>query len=164
VVERADAKRDSWPTHLHRVCDPSDAPQAALTGIISALRNARQPWVFVMACDMPTPCPKLIDGLCATALAGDPAVRLWVPSVDGVVHPLHAVYHRDLLPLLEQRLSDGNLRLQPFARKYGQAVTEEALKRWNPTLDGLDNLNTPEALAAARQPMQRDNASNFKDT
>jgi molybdopterin-guanine dinucleotide biosynthesis protein A len=151
VVERADQQRPQWPTSLVRVCDPKASPQAALSGIASALKAADTPWVFIMACDMPTPSAALIRGLCSAALSGPPGTNMWVPETGGVFHPLHAVYHCSLLAPIEATMAAGNLRVQGFARRFGKTIPEAQLRIWNPDLSGLDNLNTPEALAAARQ-------------
>ncbi len=155
VVERADNLRPDWPTEIRQLRDPLDAPKAALTGIATALLHARHPWVFVMACDMPFANRKLIAGLCQTALSADPGTRLVVPQTEGVVHPLHAVYHRSLLADLHGAIGRGEMRVQAFARRHGTPVTEADLKRWNPTLDGLTNVNTREEFDLAHHHKDR---------
>jgi len=136
VVERGDMLRHLWPPTVRRVVDPLNAPRAALTGIASALLHARREWVFVIACDMPYPCPELIIGLCETALSAPPEVRMVVPETGSVVHPLHAVYHRSLLADLHGAVSRNEMRVQRFARTHGKIVPEADLKQWNPTLNG----------------------------
>ncbi|MBI5136078.1 MAG: molybdenum cofactor guanylyltransferase [Nitrospirae bacterium] len=151
VVRRGDQPAPAWPPGVRVVTDPDDTPRSALTGIATALRHARRPWLFVMACDMPHPDPRLIGGLCRMALAAGPEVRLVVPEAGGVVHPLHAVYHRSLLAPLTAAIAQGDLRVQAFARQHGLAVAEARLRGWDPSLAGLDNLNTPDELDRARR-------------
>ena len=150
VVERADNLRTDWPSQIRRVRDPLDAPRASLTGITTALLHARHPWVFVMACDMPFANRGLISGLCNTALSGNPGLRLVVPEAEGVVHPLHAVYHRSLLADLRGAISRGEMRVQAFAKHHGTLVSDSTLKQWDPTLDGLANVNTQEEFNHAQ--------------
>jgi len=153
VVERADNRR-AWPESVRTVCDPPDRPRAALTGITTALECARHPWVFVIGCDVPFPNPDLITGLCHIAGAEEgPCVV--VPRTGEVLHPLHAVYHRDLAVDARACLDRNAFRVQAFARHHARFVDRAALEQLNPGLAGLDNVNTPEDLNQARETERR---------
>jgi molybdopterin-guanine dinucleotide biosynthesis protein A len=150
TVDRPGRPTRRWPAGVRAVRDPADAPAAALAGIATALAEARNRWVFVLACDMPFPSPALIRGLAERARAGDGPPRVVVPAAGGVLHPLCAVYHGALLGEVRARLAAGDLRVQPLARTFGEAVDEAVLRAWDPDLQGLVNVNTPEELRAAR--------------
>lgn len=139
------------PPGVRAAADPAGAPPCALAGIAGALAAARAPWVFVLACDMPFPSPLLIRGLARMALdlpGGGP--RAVVPRAGGVLHPLCAVYHRDLLETVRARLAAGDLKAGALAEAAGAVVAEDALRALDPALAGLINVNTPDDLAAAR--------------
>lgn len=150
VVERGGGRDHRWPAGVRRVTDPDGSVPSALNGIATALAHARHPWVAVLACDLPFPSPDLLRGLCRTALTAHPAPRMVAPRTGKVFHPLVAVYHRDLLGAIRERIAGGRLRVQELAREAALPVDETALRAWDPELAGLINVNTPEELAAAR--------------
>ncbi|MFQ5509601.1 MAG: molybdenum cofactor guanylyltransferase [Leptospirillia bacterium] len=141
-------KRPPWPAGVRAVADPECLPACALTGILGALAAARYPWVMVLACDMPFPSAALIRGLCRTAMAE--SAPLVVPRAGGMLHPLCAVYHRDLAPEIQKRIEAGRLKVGELAKNHARIVEEADLTVWDPSLAGLVNLNTPEEFEAAR--------------
>lgn len=79
-----------------------------LSGVHGALANARNPWVLVVACDMPGADPALVEVLGRHATSGVDAV---VPSWQGGhIEPLGALYSRALLPRAEELLVGGACR------------------------------------------------------
>lgn len=144
--------RPPWPAPARVVFDPPDAARSALTGIRTALESATHPWVFVLACDVPFASVPLIRGMCTVALHADPPPKMVVPRTGTLVHPLVAVYHRDLLGEVSTRIQQGIFRVQELAEAFALFVEEGDLKRWDPNLSGLVNINTPEELQMACTP------------
>jgi molybdopterin-guanine dinucleotide biosynthesis protein A len=73
---------------------------------------------------MPFVQPKVLHDLLAvtkkwTELQGtrEPALQAVIPSMDGRIHPLLAVYHRSVLPSAEECLRSGRLRLTDWLDK-----------------------------------------------
>jgi len=88
VREVADRERDVGP----------------LAGMLAGLDACRTEWAFVVAADMPCLSEPLI--LRVVAAAG-PDVLAAAPRHDRFREPLHAAYHRDVIPVIERYLEDG---------------------------------------------------------
>src|SRR5262252_6648317 len=78
-----------------------------LGGIHTALTEARNDAVFVLACDTPYPTAPLVEQLFALA----DGVDVVVPRTDRGYHPLCAVYTRGCLEPIAQRLAAGRLKV-----------------------------------------------------
>jgi molybdopterin-guanine dinucleotide biosynthesis protein A len=68
------------------------------------------------------------------------------------MHPLHAVYRRTCLPLIQAAIDRGDRRLNAFlpdakVRYFGA----EEIRAHDPDLRSLLNVNTPEELAQAHR-------------
>lgn len=81
-----------------------------LAGLHAGLSVAYHPWSFVVACDMPLVDRRLVRYMVLLS-AGHQAV---VPRVEGQPEPLHALYSKEALPAIEQRLEAGDLRVISF--------------------------------------------------
>lgn len=104
-----------------------------LAGIEAGLAAARQPAVFVLACDTPLVTPEIAAAL-LDALDGHDAA---VPRIDGRPEPTAAAYSTAAAPAIAGALGGGERRVQ--------SVLEELDVAW---VEGLDpgafrNLNTP---------------------
>ena len=96
--------------------------------------------VFVVACDMPYVSRTTIDELLARYEEGADAV---IPvAADGTRHSVCALYHKKLIPLLEQQLESGNNRVKDLLDicKYIE-VKEETLTDYEKV---FQNINTPD--------------------
>ncbi len=119
-----------------------------LGGILTALHHAATPAVFIIACDMPFLNDTLIRAM-AESLAGYDAVA---PRIASRFEPLHAAYHRRILPVVEARIQAGDcsvsrlleaIRTRPFAEAELAPFVD-----WKRT---FLNVNTPEELAKAKK-------------
>ncbi len=121
-------------------------PLAGLAAVLEASPHER---CLVVACDMPSLSRPLLEALIALSHehAGATAV---VPRTERGLHPLHAVYRRTLLPEIRRRLEGGWLALHDLLAATGTLEVAEAdLRRYDPGLVSLENVNTPEDLARA---------------
>jgi molybdopterin-guanine dinucleotide biosynthesis protein A len=117
-----------------------------LTGIYSGLLRSRSEYGFVAACDMPFLNPGLIAYM-GTVATGRDAV---VPRYDGYLEPLHAVYRKGLLPVIEAQLATGDRRIRSiFDRIDVRYLTEEEIGRFDPERRSFKNVNTPEEYKEA---------------
>lgn len=111
-----------------------------VAGIAAALRDSRQPWTLVVACDMPVIEAGLLHRL-LNAAEGSGAIPV---TPDGRMHPLCAVWSTaEALPAFERALASGEHTLRNVVRGL-QFV-------FLPVDDAglLRNLNTPEEYADA---------------
>jgi molybdopterin-guanine dinucleotide biosynthesis protein A len=117
-----------------------------LTGIYSGLLRSRSEYSFVAACDMPFLNPGLIAYMGAIATGSD----VVVPRYQGYLEPLHAVYHRRLLPTIESLLRKGDRRIRSmFDQIDVRYLTEDEIDRFDPLRRSFKNLNTPEEYKEA---------------
>lgn len=119
-----------------------------LGGLVAGLRASPHPLCAVVAVDMPYFDDELLALLAGEIGSADAAV----PAGSGGLEPLHAVYHRRALPVLEAALAAAALRLQAVLEQLriervdvAERLGEDRAQRF------AVNLNRPEDLAAARR-------------
>jgi molybdopterin-guanine dinucleotide biosynthesis protein A len=118
-----------------------------LGGIYTATTIASQPWVFVMACDMPFFNPGLIRYLASLTSDWDAVV----PYSDDW-EPLHALYGKTCLPHMERQIQCGTLKVAGFFPHVRvRRVGIEELTPYDPQGLSLFNMNTPEEFARAEE-------------
>ena len=119
--------------------------QGPLAGLHAAMRVARHPYVFVVACDMPGLDAGVIRLLVERIGDADAVVPRW----DGDIEPLHAVYAVRLLPLVERCLAGGRPAMRDFLPLIRvDYVSETELRALAAAPASFTNVNTPEELAA----------------
>jgi molybdopterin-guanine dinucleotide biosynthesis protein A len=129
-----------------RVVSDAFDKRGPLTGIYSGLLRSADAYGFVVACDMPFLNPRLIAYLAGLAPGHDAVV----PAVGGLCEPLHAVYSRDLLPVIEEQIRRERQRIQElFGGLRVRYVPEEEIDRFDPARKSFKNLNTPQEYEEA---------------
>lgn len=122
------------------------AYQGPVGGICYGLRAARGETCFVTSCDSAFLNASLIAHLVSRMRDHDVVVPCW----GGRLQPLHAVYRRSVLPLLERQLARGELRpLRLFDRVRTLQIDEDEIRRFDPEGASFFNMNTPEDYAEA---------------
>jgi len=116
-----------------------------LAGVHAAMRIARHPHLFVVACDMPGLDAGVIRFLLGRIDGADAIVPCW----DGDIEPLHAVYAVRVLPVIERCLADGRSAMRQFLPLVRvDYVSEAELRDVSAAAASFTNVNTPEELAA----------------
>jgi molybdenum cofactor guanylyltransferase len=122
------------------------AYQGPVGGITYGLRASAREVNFVTACDSAFLNPDLISFLVDGITDSDVVVPRW----EGRLQPLHAVYRRGVLPLLEAQLERGELRpVYLFDKVRTRTVTEEEVRRLDPGGASFFNMNAPDDYRAA---------------
>jgi FdhD protein len=122
------------------------AGMGPLGGIHAALSNCAAPRAFVAACDMPELSPRLIGELCS--LAGE--MDAVVAETPGGREPLHAVYAKSGLPIMEAMLQGGERSVLTFLdRAAVRLLPPEWTSRLDPGFASFRNINTPEEYRQA---------------
>lgn len=117
-----------------------------LTGIYSGLLRSTDECNVVVACDMPFLNPRLIASMSGLAEGYD----IVAPKIKGYVEPLHAIYQRGLLPVIEKRVRQDARQIQGlFSEARVRYVTEEEIDRYDPQRRSFMNLNTPQQYKEA---------------
>lgn len=131
IISAQDAEAYAY-TGLEIVADlhPRQGP---LAGLYAGLRASRTEWNLVCACDMPLLHAGVFRALAACIPEQSPEERIHkeqsqhyeedakhlqaiVPRVDGRLQPLAAIYHISVLPALEARLQQQDLRVQDWLK------------------------------------------------
>ena len=117
-----------------------------LTGIYSGLLHTRDEYNMVVACDMPFLNSRLLSYM--TGLAGEYDAVL--PKIGHFIEPLHAVYRKGLLQVIEDHIKKEQQRIQNiFTGLRVRYVTEKEIDRFDPLRRSFINLNTPEEYEEA---------------
>lgn len=144
IVSVRDARQ--LPHLSVRVVEDTVSRAHALGGLYTGLRAASNARCFVCACDAPFLKPRLIRFLIKEADGYD----LVVPQTAQGLHPLHAVYAKSALPVIEAQLRRRQWRLHDVARKVRvKQIPPEVLVQYDPSGISLFNLNTPTDYARA---------------
>jgi molybdenum cofactor guanylyltransferase len=122
------------------------AYQGPVGGIYYGLTAAGGDVSFVTSCDSAFLSPHLIAHLVSRMPQHDVVVPHW----QGRFQPLHAVYRRSVLPLLEEQLARGELRpVYLFDKVRTLRIDEDEIRRFDPDGSSFFNMNTPEDYAEA---------------
>lgn len=108
-----------------------------LSGIHSGLINSKTQLNFVVACDMPFLDSELIEFMCSKVNGYDGVL----PIAKGKIEPLHAIYSKSLIPLLEEALEGDDFTLQKILKKANILFLDLQLK--------VRNINDKEELKNA---------------
>lgn len=149
---------------LHPGCGP-------LSGIEAALAASSQPLNLLLAVDLPFMPFAFLRVLLQRASLTEALIT--VPYVTGRPQPLCAVYHRDLLPRVTTRISDGkykasNLIEDDRLRSSVDRFDMELVTTTNPEISSLSplpwrewfrNLNSPKDLAESLAVRERDRSA-----
>ncbi len=130
---------------LPQVCD-DPKHRGPLAGLAAGLQNAKTPWVFVLACDMPFIEQAVIERL-ARFRDGHQAV---VPMVQGYPQPLAAFYAVSCAgSVLECLNGDGKRSLRELLDKLQvRYVSEDELQIAGSQSRSFIDLDTPEEVAS----------------
>ena len=139
--------------HLPLIADPVPG-QGALAGLHTALGAASQPFVAVIACDMPFVNSQLISYQLECLVSEQ--VDLVIPLNEQGYEPFHAVYRRETcLPAVAEALQSGKKRMISwFDQVRVREMTQAELQRFDPLGRAFLNVNTPEEFHDAEQMAQ----------
>ncbi len=122
--------------------------KGALGGIYAGLAESNSTYNLVVACDMPFLNQALLRYMVELSAGFD----LVVPRLGELVEPLHAVYARSCLALIEKLLKRGSLEVRAlFDLVKVRYVEASEIDRFDPQHLSFFNVNTEADLEKARQ-------------
>lgn len=148
VVTNQPELADNWGVMPPITFVPDDQPGLGpLGGMVTGLALCQE-WAAVLACDLPLVNPDVVQLLTDLAQQRDSEGNfMWqavVPQVNGYEQPLHALYHRSLLPLMQARLTQGERQARSLlAAVRTRWVTDAEIRPVDPELHSFYNVNTP---------------------
>jgi molybdopterin-guanine dinucleotide biosynthesis protein A len=126
----------------------------SLGGLYSGLMQATTPWVFVVACDMPF----LNQAVIAQFTSRRTTADIVMAKLEARLHPMHALYGKQCLPVLEQMIRARQFKIQEIVSQSSlrvRYVTEADLLTIDPSGRSFYNVNTLADLEAARSLLAR---------
>jgi len=127
----------------------------SLGGIYTGLTQATSPYIFAVACDMPFLDQAVIAQFTSRRATSD----IVMAKLAARLHPMHALYGKRCLPILEQMIQARHLKIQELVSHASlrvEYVTETDLLTIDPSGRSFHNVNTPADLEAARSLLARD--------
>jgi len=122
--------------------------RCALAGLHAGLFYASNPWVYVTACDVPFANEHVIRHLISQR---EPGAEVIIPRTDDGLEPLTAAYSKECIPLIETNLEKKIFMIKKFFRKKKiKEIPVSELKKLDPSMRFMFNVNTPEDLETAR--------------
>jgi molybdenum cofactor guanylyltransferase len=121
----------------------------SLGGLYTGLTQATTPYIFVVACDMPFLDPAVITQFTSRRASAD----IVIAKLAARLHPMHALYGKGCLPVLEQMIRARQLKIQEMlshASLHVRYVTDADLLTIDPSGRSFQNVNTPADLEVAR--------------
>jgi molybdenum cofactor guanylyltransferase len=121
----------------------------SLGGLYTGLAKATGQRVFVVACDMPFLNPGMIQWF----VDRDPAADIVMARLPTGLQPLHALYSKRTLPVLERMAAAHALKIQRIASEPSLRRTFVLPSEWGERdafAQMFQNVNTPADLEAAR--------------
>ena len=126
----------------------------SLGGLYTGLMQATTPCVFVVACDMPFLDQRVIAQFTSRKTTAD----IVMAKLAARLHPMHALYGKRCLPIVEQMIRARQLKIQEMVSQSSlrvQYVTEENLITIDPSGRSFYNVNTLAELETARSLLAR---------
>jgi molybdopterin-guanine dinucleotide biosynthesis protein A len=116
--------------------------------------QATTPHTFVVACDMPFLDPAVIAQFTNRGASAD----IVMAKLSAQLHPMHALYGKPCLPIVEQMIQARQLKIQEMVSQSSlrvRYVTEADLLGIDPSGRSFQNVNTPADLEMARSLLAR---------
>ena len=123
--------------------------KGSLGGLYTGLIEAKNLLTFVVACDMPF----LIKESIARVCLGPPS-DITVVKLSNGLQPLHARYSKRCIPVIEQMIHEGDLKIQDLVSCSGlkvKIIEETLFDDIDPFRLSFGNINTPADLEFARK-------------
>jgi molybdopterin-guanine dinucleotide biosynthesis protein A len=115
--------------------------QGAMVGIYSGLLAVQGRAGFFVACDMPF----LNEGLIRFIVDLSRQHDVVIPQTSGGLEPVHATYSKACLAPMKAQMAKGDFKIiNFFSQVRTRIVTEEEVRRFDPSCLALMNINTVE--------------------
>ena len=122
--------------------------KCALAGLHAGLFYASFPYAYVTACDTPFVNQSVVEYIVDQI---EPGVDVIVPRTDDGLESLFAVYSKDCIPQIEDNLKKNIFMIKKcFRKKKVKEIPVEHLKKIDPQMQFIFNINTPEDLKKAK--------------
>jgi molybdopterin-guanine dinucleotide biosynthesis protein A len=136
-----------------RLVTDAVSQKGSLGGLYTGIKEASHPFVFVVACDMP-----FLNSVAISRLCSLPASDVVMVKLSTGFQPLHGRYSKGCIPIMEQMIHEGNLRIQSVVNHSAlsvQIIEESMFRDIDHFFYSFLNINTPSDLEFARKAASR---------
>jgi len=122
--------------------------KCALAGLHAGLFYAAYPHAYVTACDTPFVNRSVVEYIVDSIRPGYDVI---IPRTDDGLETLFAVYSKECIPLIEKNLEKNIFMIKKFFRKKKvMEIPVDKLKRLDPEMQFIFNVNTPQDFERAK--------------
>ena len=125
------------------VIEDAEPGHGPLSGIQAALHATQSDLNLILSVDLPLMRAEFLTWLLQQARAGEQ--RVTAPEAQGRLQPLCAVYHRDLVKIVDQAMTNRDFKVtRLFDRTTTRIIAEPELRDAGFEASIFTNVNTPE--------------------
>ena len=125
----------------------------AKVGLCTGINASLSFYSLVVACDMPFLNIDLLRYLLDSASGFDAVI----PRIGDKIEPLHAVYSKNCIPILEEQIRKGKLKISDLFDEINVRYVEaEEIERYDPRHLSLFNINSEADLKRAKTMIEKD--------
>ena len=125
----------------------------AKVGLCTGINASLSFYSLVVACDMPFLNIDLLRYLLDLASGFDAVI----PRIGDKIEPLHAVYSKNCIPILEEQIRKGKLKISDLFDEINVRYVEaEEIERYDPRHLSLFNINSEADLKRAKTMIEKD--------
>ena len=125
----------------------------AKVGLCTGINASLSFYSLVVACDMPFLNIDLLRYLLDSASGFDAVI----PRIGDKIEPLHAVYSKNCIPILEEQIRKGKLKISDLFDEINVRYVEaEEIERYDPRHLSLFNINSEADLKRAKAIIEKD--------
>lgn len=110
-----------------------------ISGLYSCLKNAKENYIFVTACDMPKIKKEFISFLCNNINENYDAVV--IKDNKDKIYPIGAVYSKKIVPVIKEHIDKKDYKLQNLVKDINANIISLNESMFNE--DVLSNINNP---------------------
>ena len=137
----------AWPHLGARLVPDESRGRGPLAGLQAGLKAAELDFALVVACDLPF----LNRDLLAFMARRPRRCQALVPRWGRRLHPLHAIYGRSCLPVIESLLAKPSASMRELLAQLDiETLAETAIQRFDPEGLSFFNINSPDDFERAQ--------------
>lgn len=110
-----------------------------ISGLYSCLKNAKEDYIFVTACDMPKIKKEFIDFLCSNI--NEKYDALVIKDSENKIYPIGAVYSKRILPIIKNHIDKKDYKLKNLVNDINADIIPLSESMFHE--DILSNINNP---------------------
>ncbi|MFH0867901.1 MAG: molybdenum cofactor guanylyltransferase [Candidatus Woesearchaeota archaeon] len=119
-----------------------------LGGIYTGLKASKDDCNFILGCDMP-----FVNADLVKYMLGFDEFDTVIPKINDNVEPLHALYSKNILPIIENQIKNNKLKIREMIEKIEKIkyIEREEIEKFDKKNICFFNINNEDDLEKARE-------------